>query len=215
MRTTLGTVSLATDERAAICAEFERSGPDRPTLCEGWNARDLLTHLLVRERQPWNAAGILVPALSGVTEKAMDSYASQAWPNMIDDLRKGPPGWSPFKLGKVDEIANGGEFVVHHEDLRRGEPGWEPRPSEPERDGQLWHLLSSQAKLLFRRSPVGVVLQRPEGVQQVVATGFGLVTVVGEPTELVLHAFGRDAARVEIQGSPADVEAYRAAPSGM
>lgn len=207
--------SLATAERAALCAEFERSGPDRPTLCEGWNARDLLTHLLVRERQPWNAAGILVPALAGVTEKAMGSYAGEAWPNMIDELRQGPPAWSPFKLGRVDELANGGEFFVHHEDLRRGEPGWEPRPADPERDTQLWQLLSSMAKVLFRRSPVGVVLERPGGAQQVVATGFGLVTVVGEPSELVLHAFGRDAARVELRGVADDVEAYRAAPAGL
>ena len=208
-------MSLATDERAAICDEFERSGPDRPTLCEGWNARDLLTHLLVRERQPWNAAGIVVPALSAVTDKAMATYAGEAWPNMIADLRKGPPGWSPFRLGKVDEIANGGEFFVHHEDLRRGEPGWEPRPADPGRDDQLWTMLSSMAKLLFRRSPVGVVLQRPEGAQQVVATGQGLVTVTGDPAELVLHAFGRDAARVEVTGLPADVEAYRAVPGGL
>ncbi|MFP5071011.1 TIGR03085 family metal-binding protein [Pseudonocardia nantongensis] len=208
-------MSLATDERAAICDEFERSGPDRPTLCEGWNARDLLTHLLVRERQPWNAAGIVVPALSAVTDKAMATYAGEAWPNMIADLRKGPPGWSPFRLGKVDEIANGGEFFVHHEDLRRGEPGWEPRPADPGRDDQLWTMLSSMAKLLFRRSPVGVVLQRPEGAQQVVATGQGLVTVTGDPAELVLHAFGRDTARVEVTGLPADVEAYRAVPGGL
>ncbi|MEQ3554051.1 TIGR03085 family metal-binding protein [Pseudonocardia nematodicida] len=208
-------MSLAIDERAAICDEFERSGPDRPTLCEGWNARDLLTHLLVRERQPWSAAGAVVPALSSVTEKAMSSYASEAWPNMIDDLRKGPPAWSPFRVGKVDEIANGAEFFVHHEDLRRGEPGWEPRPSDPERDGRLWTLLSAQARLLWRKSPVGVVLRRPEGATQVVATGYGLVTVVGEPSELVLHAFGRDAARVEIEGLPADVESYRSATLGI
>ncbi|BBG00773.1 TIGR03085 family protein [Pseudonocardia autotrophica] len=211
----MGAVSLAIDERAAICAEFERSGPDRPTLCEGWNARDLLTHLLVRERQPWNAAGIVVSALSSVTDRAMAAYSGEAWPNMIDDLRKGPPAWSPFRVGKVDEIANGAEFFVHHEDLRRGEPGWEPRPAGPELDGQLWTLLSAQSKLLFRRSPVGIVLRRPEGAQQVVATGYGLVTVVGTPSELVLHAFGRDAARVELEGLPADIEAYRAAPRGM
>lgn len=208
-------MSLATDERAALCDEFERSGPDRPTLCAGWNARDLLTHLLVRERRPWTAAGIVVPALSPVTDRAMAGYAKEAWPNMIDELRTGPPPWSPFRLGKVDEIANGAEFFVHHEDLRRGEAGWEPRPSDPERDGRLWTLLSSMARLLFRRSPVGVVLARPEGAQQVVATGHGLVTVAGDPAELVLHAFGRDAARVEVRGVPADVEAYRAAPRGL
>ncbi|MET0189267.1 MAG: TIGR03085 family metal-binding protein [Pseudonocardia sediminis] len=208
-------MSLAVDERAAICDEFERSGPDRPTLCEGWTSRDLLAHLLVRERQPWASPGIVVPALSSITDKAMAGYANEAWPNMIDDLRTGPPAWSPFRVGKVDELANGAEFFVHHEDVRRGEPGWEPRESDLDRDTQLWTLLGRSARLLFRKVPVGVVLQRPEGAQQVVATGNGLVTVVGDPAELVLHAFGRDAARVELKGLPADVEAYRAAPGGM
>lgn len=208
-------MSLAVDERAAICAEFERSGPDRPTLCEGWTSHDLLAHLLVRERQPWAAPGILVPALAQITEKAMAGYGGEAWPNMIDDLRKGPPAWSPYRVSKVDELANGAEFFVHHEDVRRGEAGWEPREADPERDTQLWTLLGRMARILFRRSPVGVVLQRPEGAQQVVATGSGLVTVVGGPGELVLHAFGRDAAKVELQGLPADVEAYRAAPGGL
>lgn len=208
-------MSLAVDERAAISDEFERAGPDRPTLCEGWTSRDLLAHLLVRERQPWAAPGILVPALASITDKAMAGYADTAWPNMVDELRKGPPPWSPYRIGKVDEVANGGEFFVHHEDLRRGEAGWEPRSADPDRDAQLWSLLSSMSRILFRRTPVGVVLQRQDGAQQVVSTGQGLVTVVGDPGELVLHAFGRDAARVEVKGLPADVEAYRAAPGGL
>lgn len=208
-------VSLAVDERAAICDEFERAGPDRPTLCEGWTSRDLLAHLLVRERQPWTSPGILVPALASITQNAMDGYSGTAWPNMVDELRKGPPPWSPFRIGKVDEVANGAEFFVHHEDLRRGEAGWELRTSDLDRDAQLWSLLGSMSRILFRRSPVGLVLQRPEGAQQVVATGQGLVTVVGDPGELVLHAFGRDAARVEVTGLPADVEAHRAAPKGL
>ncbi len=203
------------DERAAISDEFERAGPDRPTLCEGWTSRDLLAHLLVRERQPWAAPGILVPALAPITENAMAGYAGTAWPNMIDELRKGPPPWSPYRIGKVDEVANGAEFFVHHEDLRRGEPGWEPRGADMGRDAQLWSLLSSMSRILFRRSPVGLALRRPEGATQVVATGQGMVTVVGDPGELVLHAFGRDAARVEIDGLPADVEAYRAVPRGL
>ena len=36
-------------------------------------------------------------------------------------------------------------------------------------------------------------------------TGPGLVAIVGEPGELVLFAFGRDAARVELRGTAADV----------
>ncbi len=41
------------------------------------------------------------------------------------------------------------------------------------------------------------------------------MTIVGEPSELVLHAFGRDAARVTVEGLPADVEALAGASRGM
>ncbi len=110
-------------------------------------------------------------------------------------------------MGKLDEFGNGAEFFVHHEDVRRGEPGWEPRPADPTRDAQLWAILTRMGGMLFRRSPVGVVLRRPSGEQHVVRTGPGLVVIVGEPAELLLHAFGRSAVRVDLEGEPADVEA--------
>ncbi|GEL20344.1 TIGR03085 family metal-binding protein [Pseudonocardia asaccharolytica] len=208
-------MSLATTERAAICDEFERSGPDRPTLCAGWTTRDLLAHLLVRERQPWATPGIVLSAFAPVTERAMQGYADTPWQSMIDELREGPPPWSPYRVGKIDELVNGAEFFVHHEDVRRGEPGWEPREPDADRDAELWALLGRIGRMLLRRVPVAVLLRRPDGEQQVVRTGRGLVTVVGEPAELVLHAFGRSAARVELLGSAADLDAYRGARRGV
>ena len=208
-------MNLASDERAAICDEFERVGPDKPTLCEGWNTRDLLAHLLVRERQPWAAPGIVIPALAPVVERAMRGFANTPWQEMVDQLRAGAPAWSPYRIGKLDEMANSAEFFVHHEDVRRGEPGWEPRPPEPARDTQLWELLGRMARLLFRRSPSGIVLRRPSGEQQVVKTGPGMVTIIGEPGELVLAAFGRSAARVQYEGDPELVESVAAAPRGI
>jgi len=208
-------MNLAADERSALCAEFERSGPDKPTLCAGWNTRDLLAHLLVRERQPWTAPGLVVPALGPVVDKAMRGYADTPWPEMIDQLREGPPPWSPFRIGKVDELANGGEFFVHHEDVRRGEPGWEPRPPQAERDELIWTMLGRAGKMMFRRSSPGIVLRRPSGEQQVVKTGPGLVTIVGEPGELLLVAFGRSAARVQYEGDPALVESVATAERGV
>lgn len=207
-------MSLASDERAAISDELDRSGPDRRTLCEGWTTRDLLAHLLVRERQPWAAPGIFVPALAPITERAANTYTSLPWPEMISQLRSGPPAWSPFRIAKVDELGNGAEFFVHHEDVRRGEPGWEPRPADPKRDAQLWATLIGSARMLYRHSPVGVVVRRGSGEQHVVKTGPGVVTLVGEPGELVLHAFGRDAARVEVTGDPADVAAFSTVERG-
>jgi uncharacterized protein (TIGR03085 family) len=208
-------MNLATDERAAICDEFERVGPDKPTLCEGWNTRDLLAHLLVRERQPWVAPGLVVPALAPVLDRAMRGYADEPWPEMIAQLRAGAPAWSPFRVPKLDEVANSAELFVHHEDVRRGEPGWAPRPPDAARDAQLWDLLAKQGRMLFRHSAPGIVLRRPSGEQQVVKTGPGVVTIVGEPGELVMVAFGREAARVEYEGDAAAVAEVAGARRGI
>lgn len=43
-------VTYAREERAALAALLEDSGPDGPTLCEGWLTRDLAAHLVLRER---------------------------------------------------------------------------------------------------------------------------------------------------------------------
>lgn len=205
-------MSLATEERAAISETLLAVGPDRPTLCAGWTTKDLLAHLLVRERQPWAIVGAFVPALSEVTDRAMRSFDDLPWTERVELLRSGPPSWSPFRIPQVDALANGLELFVHHEDVRRGEPGWQPRPSDPVRDAELWRMLERTGRFWYRRSPVGVILRRPDGASLVVKTGHGVVTVTGEPSELVLHACGRDAARVDVDGSRADLEAFARAP---
>ena len=208
-------MSLARAERAALSDTLDKTDPAQPTLCAGWTAHDLLAHLLVRERQPWAAAGIVVPALAGVTESAMRGYADTPWPEMVDAFRSGPPAWSPTRAERVDEAVNGAELFVHHEDVRRGVPGWEPRPADAERDAAVWDLLGRAGRFFYRRSPVGVVLRRPTGEQVVVKAGRGLVTVEGEPGEILLHAFGRDAARVQVHGDPVDVAAFEAVPRAV
>jgi len=208
-------MSLATAERAAICDTLDEVGPDRPTLCTGWTSGDLLAHLLVRERQPWAAGGVAVPAMAPITERAMQGWASTPWADRVALLRGGPPLWSPWRIPTFDRLGNDAEFFVHHEDVRRGEPGWEPRPSDPAREAQLWALLGRMGRLLYRRSPVGVVLARPTGERHVAKSGGQTVTVTGEPAELLLHGFGRTATRVELSGNDADVAALAAASRGV
>jgi hypothetical protein len=69
--------------------------------------------------------------------------------------------------------------------------------------------------VIYRRSPVGLAFRRPTGEQVVVRTGPGLVTIEGEPGEILLHGSGRRAVRVELRGRPADVEALQATPRGF
>ncbi len=208
-------MTLARAERAALSDTLEKTDPGQPTLCEGWTARDVLVHLLVRERQTWAVVGMVVPAFAPVTEQATRGYAGTPWAEMVDLLRSGPPPWSPFRLPRVDELADSAEFFVHHEDVRRGEPGWEPRDPDDGRDAELWALVTRLGRGLYRRSPVGLAVRRPGGEQVVIRTGRGLVTVEGEPGEILLHGFGRGAVRVEVRGEQADVAAFEAVPRGV
>src|ERR1700743_2358756 len=58
-------VTYARDERLALCALLDRTGPDAPTLCEGWRTGDLAAHLVLREHRPDAAVGIMGGPLAG------------------------------------------------------------------------------------------------------------------------------------------------------
>jgi hypothetical protein len=54
--------------------------------------------------------------------------------------------------------------------------------------------------MAYRRSPVGVVLRRPDGTEVTVKRGPTTVAVIGEPGELLLHTFGRTEVQVTYEG---------------
>lgn len=208
-------MSVASDERTALIDLMDELGPDAPTLCEGWRTRDLAAHVVVRERRPDVAPGILIKPLASLVDKAMRDYTAKPWPELLRMLREGPPRWSPLSLDAVSDRVNLGEFFVHHEDVRRGADGWQPRPPDARRDAALWRLLGMTARMLYRRSPVGVVLRRPDGDEHAVRTGPRPVVVAGEPGEIVLQAFGRRAVRVDLHGDDAAVHAFRRSLRGL
>lgn len=197
-------VTLARSERAALATAFQRVGPDAPTLCEGWNTRDLLHHLLVRERHLLASVGTAVPLLHGCTERAVAAYAARPWPELVAELRSGPPAWHPFGWGPVDARVNGLEFFIHHEDVRRGGDEWAPRVPDPTTEDQLRDALRSGfVKLLGRRLPVGAEAVLPDGSRVTLRSGDPRVQVVGEPGEVVLWLAGRDKVQLSFDG-PAD-----------
>lgn len=208
-------MSVASDERGALIELMDEVGAEAPTLCEGWLVRDLAAHLVVRERRPDAAPGILIPPLASLTERAMREYTDRPWPQLLDLLREGPPRWSPLSVDAIADRVNLVEFFVHHEDVRRGSPGWEPRPPDARRDEALWRTLGMVGRVLFRRSPVGVMLRRPDGEQRLARTGPRPVVVAGAPGELVLYAYGRAAVRVDLQGERAAVQAFQRSPRGL
>ena len=204
-------MGVARDERRLLSDLLLQVGPDAPTLCDPWRGRDLAAHLVLRERRPDAAAGILLGPLAGHTRKVQDGYAAKPWDELVELVRTGPP--APCRL--VDEAVNAVEYFVHHEDVRRARPDWEPRSPDPVRDQVLWKRLPVTAKMIYRKSPVGVVLRRPDGEAVVARRGANPVVLTGQVQELLMHVFGRSASRVEYDGADEAVRLVKALDRGV
>jgi uncharacterized protein (TIGR03085 family) len=204
-------VSYSREERLALCALLDETGPDAPTLCEGWTTGDLAAHLVLRERRPDAAAGVVGGPLAGYTARVQQGIRNRfPFPDLVRIIRSGPPAFSVMALPGMDERVNAVEFFVHHEDVRRAAPGWEPRELSSGESDMLWHRLR-MARFMLRKAPVGVELARDD-----IDTGTGAdgasyritarnatpaVTVVGSPAELTMWVMGRrTAARVRMDG---------------
>ncbi|MGE5212031.1 MAG: TIGR03085 family metal-binding protein [Acidobacteriota bacterium] len=204
-------------ERAALCDLFAELGPDQPTLCGDWTTRDLAAHLVVRERRPDAAIGIIVSKAAGYTDKVQSDVAKTEWGKLVDTVRSGPPFWSPTKIGKIDELANTVEFFVHLEDVRRAQPTWEPRELDDDLTTALYGVLGKMAKRLVKNSPVGIVLEPDDDHEPIVAKqAEPSVTVRGPVGELVMFVYGRQAhSSVEVSGDDDSVAAVNAASFGI
>lgn len=203
-------------ERQLLAELLENAGAEAPTLCDGWTTRELVAHLVVRERRSDAAGGIVLKPLASRLERVQAEYAAKPYAELIQLLRTGPAKWSPYKLKQLDETANTVEFFVHSEDVRRAQEGWEPRELDPVFQDALWRRLEMSARIVGRKSPVGLVLRRPNGQTVVSRKGTPVVTLTGEPSELLLFAYGRQAvAQVEAEGDPDAVAKARGAALGI
>ena len=188
-------------ERLLFADLLENAGPEAPTLCEGWRTRDLAAHTVVRERRADAAGGLLIKPLAARLERVQAEFAAKPFEELIQLIRTGPPRLSPMALKQVDEAANTVEYYLHSEDIRRAAPDWTPREPDSVFQDALWKRLEGTARVFGRRSPVGLVLRRPNGQTAVARKGTPVVTVTGEPNELLLYASGRQrVARVEEEG---------------
>ncbi len=197
----MATQNWARAERLALSDLLIETGPDAPTLCQGWTTGDLAAHLLLRDRRPDAAPGILIPVLAGYTQRVQRKIlTSTPFPRVAEQLRQGPPPWSPVGLPGLDGAVNTVEFFVHHEDVRRARPGWAPRELPRDLEEQLWKRLK-MSRFALRRLPVQITVVDPAGRTQQITKGGRQARVHGLPSELLLWLVGRkDAARVELTG---------------
>ncbi len=203
---------VARQERQELCDLLLEVGPDAPTLCAGWMTRDLAAHLVVRESRPDAAVGILVKPLAGYADSVQAKVAMRPWPELVRDVRTGPPLLSVFRLPGAQGLADPFEFAVHHEDVRRARPGWVPRELPTGEQDLLWQRLARAGRLLARKSPVGVALRRSDTGEMIIAkAGTPSVTLVGEPLELVLRLYGRSECLVDVEGPEGAVASFESA----
>lgn len=214
--------SFAREERVGLCDLLTEVGPHAPTLCEGWQARDLAAHLILRERRLDAAAGILLRPLAARTARIQRALATGTpYARLIEQIRTGPPRWSPYGLlPGVDGAVNAIEFFVHHEDVRRAAPGARPRRLGIDTQRMLWSRAGMLARMALRSAPSSLAVtlhwsdeERPDGPRRTVRRGTRPVEVRGGSGDLVLWLAGRTgAAHVELVG---EQDATRAATAAV
>ncbi|MFI7023499.1 TIGR03085 family metal-binding protein [Micromonospora sp. NPDC049900] len=205
----------ARSEREALTDLMSTLGPDAPTLNEGWTIRDLAAHLVVRERRPDAAAGILIGPLRDRAERVRLEIAAQDWADLLGQVRR-PPVWSPVSNPLTDEPANLMEFFIHHEDVRRAQPEWQPRVLPTGLDQALWRRVSTLARMTLRRFPARVTVRAPGHGEVTAGRGEEALGLIGAPSELVLFLSGRQrAARVQVEGGSESAERLRDANLGF
>ncbi|GGM43415.1 TIGR03085 family metal-binding protein [Dactylosporangium sucinum] len=203
--------AFARAERAALADSLLAAGPDAPTLCAGWATRDLAAHLVLRERRPDAAAGILLRPLAGHTRRVQERLAKTDYTALVGRVRT-PPAW----IKPVDEAMNIVEYFIHHEDVRRARPGWTPRDLPDSYEAALAGRAKGSARLSARRFPATIIVDIPGHEGTRVGRGGPEVTVTGTPGELLLFFTGRqEHARVEIDGPAETGERLRTARLGL
>ncbi len=188
---------LAQSERKSLCNALMEVGPDAPTLCGDWLAKDLAAHVFVRERRPLALPGLVIGSFADLTEISMEAALwSHGFAALVSKVRSGPPlPLRPF------DVVNLFEFFVHTEDVRRAAPNWEPR-NDPQLDIALWASLGRWSKMLTHKlKGIGLVLERPDGEQIVARRAEPRAVLSGAAQELVLFLHDRrDVARVSLSG---------------
>jgi len=201
--------SLARTERLGLVEVFRSLGPSAPTLCEGWRTADLLAHLVLRERKPVAALGILVPSLSARTEQMTLELASDFEAN-IRLFESGPPSWNPMRY--LDALVNGSEMLIHHEDVLRAQPEWKPRVLSAQAQQEARRILRGAAQLMTRGAKVKV---RPDPAGALTPAN-GEVVIRGDEVDILLRISGRSTnVHVTILGAARDVQLFENSRLGI
>ncbi|AKK06160.1 putative TIGR03085 family protein [Corynebacterium mustelae] len=198
----LGDMTFSASERHALAHLMRAVGPDFETLCEGWNVKDLLIHLIIRENYPLAAVGMFVSLAQGKLRSKTAELEKAPFDKLLSQWENGSRMWP---LAKLDRFVNVAEHFVHHEDVRRMLTDSHPRGFSRSDEAQLYDAARFAGKVMLKRSTVPVILE-PTGWPRVVVhdqrgvtdAGCDVATIRGDIGEIVLWIFGREIAEVSV-----------------
>ena len=198
-------------ERLELADLLDAVGPDAPTLCEGWTARDLAAHLVVREARPDAALGVAGGPLAGWTARVTEGEARKDYSSIVQKVRSGPPLLSVFSIPGMAAKVNLVEYVIHHEDVIRGQEGWTARQLPADLSDELWSKVSMAAKRRFSKAKGGVRIIRTDGSRGALVAHEGepMVVVSGSALEILMLSFGRHKVDVTVDGDGEAIEEFR------
>jgi len=169
------------------------------------------------QRRSLRSTDVPVPGAWGrFAERRRLALKKTGFTDLVATIRSGPPPGF-FRIGWVHRFPNLNEFFVHHEDVRRAN-GSRPRTNPPAEDAALFRNVAHTPWVLSRRLRGAGLDLVWAGTDQVIRARRGqpMARLRGLPGELLLFLFGRrDAANVEITGSPEAIEAVRRTPFGV
>jgi uncharacterized protein (TIGR03085 family) len=204
-------------EREQLCLLLDEVGPHASTLLDPWTTHDLAAHLVLREHDLLAAPGLVVPGgWARFAERRRLGLKETEFTELVATIRSGPPPGF-FRIGWVRRFPNLNEFFIHHEDVRRAN-GRDPRTTPPAEDEALFHNVARAPWFLSRRLRGAGLELVWKGTDRLIKARRGQPTarVCGLPGELLLFLFGRrDAADVEITGSPEALATLQRARFGM
>jgi uncharacterized protein (TIGR03085 family) len=202
-------------ERQSLADLLATLGPDAPTMCAGWDTRDLAAHIVLRERRPDAALALFVPPVRGHGRNVQRALAARPYAELVAMVRD-VPWWSPVSNPAAEGLTNTLEFFVHHEDVRRPQPGWVPRDLPKPDQAALWKRAATLARLRLRRFPGALLVQSPGYGEVSTGSGGDAIRLIGAPGELVYFLAGRQrATRVQLDGPPALTDRLRGATLKM
>ena len=206
---------LARRERHDLCDLALVLGEDAPTLSGDWTAKDLVTHLLLREHSLVGAPGLLIRQLSRLTDLEMARIGRKDFTVLVERLRG--RGFTPYAIPAVDRAVNTLEYYVHHEDLRRAQPGWTPRELDRADESALWSAIRVFGRGLVRPAGVPVRIRRTDtGSEATLRGGADPALLSGMPSEIVMFLYGRGEHRGLAFTGPDDrIERLRSAGLGL